>query len=175
MLYVGRNRPLRDWGIYMHAVEDLENTLKDIFITTESTYNQQVELENLLEEVDPRSLIRTIWENSETIYSFRTEKNREQCMVYCESELFKKWVTLLYSENGSGSPIDAQTINLWLLHDAGFLVTADFYLALDGNEYVTECRLYKVMFHMAPTEKKEAHRLFFPNTEEPSVRKDKSR
>ena len=41
----------------MHAVEDLENTLKDIFITTESTYNQQVELENLLEEVDPRSLI----------------------------------------------------------------------------------------------------------------------
>ncbi|MEJ5966841.1 hypothetical protein [Flavonifractor porci] len=86
----------------MHTVEDLENTLKDIFITTESTYNQQVELENLLEEVDPRSLIRTIWENSETIYSFRTEKNREQCMVYCESELFKKWVTLLYSENGSG-------------------------------------------------------------------------
>ena len=53
----------------MHTVEDLENTLKDIFITTESTYNQQVELENLLEEVDPRSLIRTIWENSETIYS----------------------------------------------------------------------------------------------------------
>ena len=51
----------------MHAVEDLENTLKDIFITTESTYNQQVELENLLEEVDPRSLIRIIWENSETI------------------------------------------------------------------------------------------------------------
>lgn len=51
-------------------------------------------------------------------------------MEYCESELFKKWVTLLYSENGSGSPIDAQTINLWLLHDAGFLVTADFYLAL---------------------------------------------
>ena len=86
----------------MHTVEDLENTLKDIFITTESTYNQQVELENLLEEVDPRSLIRTIWENSETIYSFRTEKNREQCMEYCESELFKKWVTLLYSENGSG-------------------------------------------------------------------------
>ena len=127
----------------MHTVEDLENTLKDIFITTESTYNQQVELENLLEEVDPQSLIRTIWENSETIYSFRTEKNREQCMEYCESELFKKWVTLLYSENGSGSPIDAQTINLWLLHDAGFLVTADFYLALDGNEYVTECRLYK--------------------------------
>lgn len=127
----------------MHTVEDLENTLKDIFITTESTYNQQVELENLLEEVDPRSLIRTIWENSETIYSFRTEKNREQCMEYCESELFKKWVTLLYSENGSGSPIDAQTINLWLLHDDGFLVTADFYLALDGNEYVTECRLYK--------------------------------
>ena len=119
----------------MHTVEDLENTLKDIFITTESTYNQQVELENLLEEVDPRSLIRTIWENSETIYSFRTEKNREQCMEYCESELFKKWVTLLYSENCSGSPIDAQTINLWLLHDAGFLVTADFYLALDGNEY----------------------------------------
>ena len=106
-------------GIYMHTVEDLENTLKDIFITTESTYNQQVELENLLEEVDPRSLIRTIWENSETIYSFRTEKNREQCMEYCESELFKKWVTLLYSENGSGSPIAAQTINLWLLHDAG--------------------------------------------------------
>ena len=33
-------------GIYMHTVEDLENTLKDIFITTESTYNQQVELEN---------------------------------------------------------------------------------------------------------------------------------
>ena len=62
------------WGIYMHTVEDLENTLKDIFITTESTYNQQVELENLLEEVDPQSLIRTIWENSETIYSFRTEK-----------------------------------------------------------------------------------------------------
>ena len=87
----------------MHTVEDLENTLKDIFITTESTYNQQVELENLLEEVDPRSLIRTIWENSETIYSFRTEKNREQCMEYCESELFKKWVTLLYSENGSGT------------------------------------------------------------------------
>lgn len=44
-------------GIYMHTVEDLENTLKDIFITTESTYNQQVELENLLEEVDPQSLI----------------------------------------------------------------------------------------------------------------------
>lgn len=112
MLYVGRNRPLRDWGIYMHTVEDLENTLKDIFITTESTYNQQVELENLLEEVDPRSLIRTIWENSETIYSFRTEKNREQCMEYCESELFKKWVTLLYSENGSGtvSPIP---ITIW--------------------------------------------------------------
>ena len=60
----------------MHTVEDLENTLKDIFITTESTYNQQVELENLLEEVDPRSLIRTIWENSETIYSFRTEKKQ---------------------------------------------------------------------------------------------------
>lgn len=127
----------------MHTVEELENTLKDIFITTESTYDQQVELETLLEEVDPQSLIRTIWENSETIYSFRTEKNREQCMEYCESELFKKWVTLLYSENGSGSPIDAQTVNLWLLHDAGFLVTADFYLALDGNEYVTECRLYK--------------------------------
>lgn len=45
-------------GIYMHTVEDLENTLKDIFITTESTYDQQVELENLLEEVDPQSLIR---------------------------------------------------------------------------------------------------------------------
>ena len=90
-------------GIYMHAVEDLENTLKDIFITTESTYNQQVELENLLEEVDPRSLIRIIWENSETIYSFRTEKNREQCMEYCESELFKKWVTLLYvTHSGEG-------------------------------------------------------------------------
>ena len=58
----------------MHTVEDLENTLKDIFITTESTYNQQVELENLLEEVDPRSLIRTIWENSETIYSFALKK-----------------------------------------------------------------------------------------------------
>ena len=69
----------------MHTVEDLENTLKDIFITTESTYNQQVELENLLEEVDPQSLIRTIWENSETIYSFRTEKNREQCMEYTHS------------------------------------------------------------------------------------------
>ena len=69
----------------MHTVEDLENTLKDIFITTESTYNQQVELENLLEEVDPQSLIRTIWENSETIYSFRTEKNREQCMEYTAS------------------------------------------------------------------------------------------
>ena len=64
----------------MHTVEDLENTLKDIFITTESTYNQQVELENLLEEVDPQSLIRAIWENSETIYSFRTRKRR-QCMV----------------------------------------------------------------------------------------------
>ena len=60
----------------MHTVEDLENTLKDIFITTESTYNQQVELENLLEEVDPRSLIRIIWENSETI---ATHLNTDCC------------------------------------------------------------------------------------------------
>ena len=56
----------------MHTVEDLENTLKDIFITTESTYNQQVELENLLEEVDPRSLIRTIWENCQSQYDMES-------------------------------------------------------------------------------------------------------
>ena len=106
----------------------------------------ETEIDEFLEDIDYDTLLQAVWNNAETVYSYRADGEHEFSMDYRGTELFKQRATLLYEDMGegfAGAVVAARSMELWLLEDMGFAIVANFYVEVGNGEYITEYRVYK--------------------------------
>ena len=113
----------------MNKVIELENALTELFRKGTEVGYSETEIDEFLEDIDYDILLQAVWNNAETVYSYRADGEHEFSMDYRGTELFKQRATL--------------SMELWLLEDMGFAIVANFYVEVGNGEYITEYRVYK--------------------------------
>ncbi len=130
----------------LSKVTELENTLTELFRKGTEVGYSETEIDEFLENIDYDTLLQAVWNNAETVYSYRADGEHEFSMDYRGTELFKQRATLLYEDMGEGFAgvvVAARSMELWLLEDMGFAIVANFSVDAGGGEYITEYRVYK--------------------------------
>ena len=130
----------------MNKVTELENALTELFRKGTEVGYSETEIDEFLEDIDYDTLLQAVWNNAETVYSYRADSEHEFSMDYRGTELFKQRATLLYEDMGegfAGAVVAARSMELWLLEDMGFAIVANFYVEVGNGEYITEYRVYK--------------------------------
>lgn len=119
----------------MNKVTELENALTELFRKGTEVGYSETEIDEFLEDIDYDTLLQAVWNNAETVYSYRADGEHEFSMDYRGTELFKQRATLLYEDMGegfAGAVVAARSMELWLLEDMGFAIVANFYVEV-GN------------------------------------------
>lgn len=127
----------------MNKVTELENALTELFRKGTEVGYSETEIDEFLEDIDYDTLLQAVWNNAETVYSYRADGEHEISMDYRGTELFKQRATLLYEDMGEGFAgvvVAARSMELWLLEDMGFAIVANFSVDAGGGEYITEHR-----------------------------------
>ena len=104
----------------MNKVTELENTLTELFRKGTEVGYSETEIDEFLENIDYDTLLQAVWNNAETVYSYRADGEHEFSMDYRGTELFKQRATLLYEDMGEGFAgvvVAARSMELWLLED----------------------------------------------------------
>ena len=130
----------------MSKVTELENALTELFRKGTEVGYSETEIDEFLEDIDYDTLLQAVWNNAETVYSYRADGEHEFSMDYRGTELFKQRATLLYEDMGegfAGAVVAARSMELWLLEDMGFAIVANFYVEVGNGEYISEYRVYK--------------------------------
>lgn len=107
----------------MNKVTELENALTELFRKGTEVGYSETEIDEFLEDIDYDTLLQAVWNNAETVYSYRADGEHEFSMDYRGTELFKQRATLLYEDMGegfAGAVVAARSMELWLLEDMGF-------------------------------------------------------
>ena len=130
----------------MNKVTELENALTKLFRKGTEVGYSETEIDDFLEDIDYDTLLQAVWNNAETVYSYRADGEHEFSLDYRGTELFKQRATLLYEDMGEGFAgvvVAARSMELWLLEDMGFAIVANFSVEVGNGEYITEYRVYK--------------------------------
>lgn len=130
----------------MNKVIELENALTELFRKGTEVGYSETEIDEFLEDIDYDTLLQAVWNNAETVYSYRADGEHEFSLDYRGTELFKQRATLLYEDMGEGYAgvvVAARSMELWLLEDMGFAIVANFSVEVGNGEYITEYRVYK--------------------------------
>ena len=104
----------------MSKVTELENALTELFRKGTEVGYSETEIDEFLEDIDYDTLLQAVWNNAETVYSYRADGEHEFSMDYRGTELFKQRATLLYEDMGegfAGAVVAARSMELWLLED----------------------------------------------------------
>ena len=104
----------------MSKVPELENALTELFRKGTEVGYSETEIDEFLEDIDYDTLLQAVWNNAETVYSYRADGEHEFSMDYRGTELFKQRATLLYEDMGegfAGAVVAARSMELWLLED----------------------------------------------------------
>lgn len=80
----------------MNKVTELENALTGLFRKGTEVGYSTMEIDEFLEDIDYDTLLQAVWNNAETVYSYRADGEHDFSMDYRGTELFKQRATLLY-------------------------------------------------------------------------------
>ena len=83
----------------MSKVTELENALTELFRKGTEVGYSETEIDEFLEDIDYDTLLQAVWNNAETVYSYRADGEHEFSMDYRGTELFKQRATLLYEDS----------------------------------------------------------------------------
>ena len=87
----------------MNKVIELENALTELFRKGTEVGYSETEIDEFLEDIDYDILLQAVWNNAETVYSYRADGEHEFSMDYRGTELFKQRATLLYEDMGDSA------------------------------------------------------------------------
>ena len=130
----------------MNKVDELENTLTELFRSGADEDHDETEMEELLEGMDYPTLLQGLHVSRMPVYEFRADSKLENSFEYRGQELFSGTAMLLYTDIGDACldvALHSRFYELWLLEDMTLAVVSVFRNDIGNGTYVTEYRSYK--------------------------------